>query len=223
MQGSGDHGSILTAFNTQTHQSTVSESSRKEFIMFKELQSLLAKRSLTITVASLGEEQIRVNVIPHSRPEDSKVNEQIKYSHKDEIAPIPDSAVKALTTPVSLTGPAEEIDARFSSVLLQFVESHTQLQATFDRAGAEISDAIRAIDERNKSKSKTRTAGSKAEQKEEPKPDDKKPKSEETLPLWWTDSSVPPPGVSVPPAQSSACLADGAQSGNQSTSSQEVA
>ena len=36
--------------------------------MFKELQSLLAKRSLTITVASLGEEQIRVNVITHSRP-----------------------------------------------------------------------------------------------------------------------------------------------------------
>src|SRR5262245_38868594 len=113
--------------------------------MFKELQSLLARRSLTITVASLGEEQIRVNVIPHSRPEDSKVNEQIKYSHKDEIAPIPDSAVKALTTPISLTGTAEEIDAKFSSVLLQFVESHTQLQATFDRASAEISEAVRAI------------------------------------------------------------------------------
>lgn len=192
--------------------------------MFKELQSLLARRSLTITVASLGEEQIRVNVIPHSRPEDSKVNEQIKYSHKDEIAPIPDSAVKALTTPISLTGTAEEIDAKFSSVLLQFVESHTQLQVTFDRAGTEISEAVRAIDERNKSKFKTKTAGSKAEQKEEskPKPDDDKPKAEETLPLWWTDSSVAPPGVNVTPAQSSACPGDGAEPGNQSPSSQEV-
>jgi PRTRC genetic system protein E len=102
--------------------------------MFKELQPLLARRSLTITVAALGEEQIRVNVIPHSRPEDTKVNEQINYSHKDEVAVIPDAAVKALTTPISLTGKAEEIDAKLSDVLLQFVESHSQLQATFDRA-----------------------------------------------------------------------------------------
>ena len=82
--------------------------------MFKELQPLLAKRSLTITVAALNGEQIRVNVIPHSRPEDTKVNEQIKYSHKDEVAAIPDAAVKALTTPISLTGTAEEIDAKLS-------------------------------------------------------------------------------------------------------------
>lgn len=120
---------------------------------------------------------------------------------------------------------AEEIDAKFSSVLLQFVESHTQLQATLDHASAEISEAVRAIDERNKRKSKTKTAGSKAEQKEEskPKPDDNKPKAEETLPLWWMDSSVPPPGVNIPPAQSSARPADVAQLSSQSPSSQEVA
>jgi PRTRC genetic system protein E len=194
--------------------------------MFTEIQSLLAKRSLTITVAALGEEQIRVNVIPHPRPEDTKVNEQVKYSHKDEVAPIPDAAVKALTTPISLTGTAEEIDAQLSGVLLQFVESHTQLQATFDRASTEISDAVKAIDERNKNKSKTKAAGAKAEQKEDPKakPDDGKSKPEETLPLWWTDSSVQPPGVSAatqaPPV--SAPQPEGSQSEGQPANVQEV-
>ena len=129
--------------------------------MFKELQTLLAKRPLTITVATLAAGQIRVNVIPHSRPEDTKLNEQIKYTHKEEIAAIPDSAIKALTTPISLTGTAEEIDDKLSDVLLQFAESHTQLQATFDRASTEISDAVKAIDERNKNKPKVKTTASK--------------------------------------------------------------
>jgi len=195
--------------------------------MFKELQSLLAKRSLTITVAALGEEQIRVNVIPHPRPEDAKVNEQIKYSHKDEVLPIPEAAVKALTTPISLTGTAEEIDGKLSDVLLQFVESHKQLQATFDRASGEISEAVKAIDQRNKNKAKTKTANAKTEQKEEPmtKPDDGKPKLEETLPLWWTTSSVQPPGVAATEAQSASSPADSgdsSQRGSQSTSPQEV-
>jgi PRTRC genetic system protein E len=193
--------------------------------MFKELQPLLAKRSLTITVAALGEEQIRVNVIPLSRPEDTKVNEQIKYSHKDEVVAIPDAAVKALTTPISMTGTAEEIDAKLSDVLLQFVESHGQLQATFDRACTEISDAVKAIDERNKNKSKAKTASAKTEQKEDPKPkpEDGKPKTEETLPLWWTDSSVPPPGVAAPPiTRSLAAPANGSEANSQSTNAQEA-
>jgi PRTRC genetic system protein E len=134
--------------------------------MFRELQALLAKRSLTITVAALAAGQIRVNVIPHSRQEDTKVNEQIKYTHKEEVAAIPDSAIKALTTAISLTGTAGEIDAKLSDVLLQFVESHTQLQATFDRASTEISDAVKAIDERNRNKAKIKTSASKTEQKE---------------------------------------------------------
>ena len=193
--------------------------------MFKELQPLLAKRSLTITVAALGEEQIRVNVIPHSRPEDTKVNEQIKYSHKDEVAAIPDVAIKALTTPISLTGTAEEIDAKLSDALLQFVESHAGLQATFDRACSEISDAVRAIDERNKNKPKAKTAGAKTEQKEDPKPkpEDGKPKAEETLPLWWTDKSVAPPGAAAPQGTNSpAAPVNASETNSQSTNTQEV-
>ena len=49
--------------------------------MFTELKQLFAMRSLTITVAAIDKDQIRVNVVPHARPEDKKVNEQISYSH----------------------------------------------------------------------------------------------------------------------------------------------
>jgi len=193
--------------------------------MFKELEALLTKRSLTITVAGLAAGRIRVNVIPHSRPEDSKANERIKYSHKDEVAGIPEASVKALTTPISLTGTAEEIDAKLPEVLVQFAESHSQLQATFDRACTEISEAVKAIDERNKNKPKSKTASAKAEQKEDPKAKagDGKPKSDETLPLWWTDSSVAPPGV-VGASSSGSATAGGAapQPNSQSTNAEEV-
>jgi len=194
--------------------------------MFQELHSLLKKRSLTITIAALNGEQIRVNIIPHSRPEDSKANEQIKYSHKDEVAQIPEAAVKALTTPISLTGAPEEIDAKLPEVLLQFVESHSQLQATFDSACTEISEAVKAIDERNKNKPKSKTASAKAEQKEDPKAKagDGKPKSDETLPLWWTDSSVAPPGVAGGSSSGPATAVGAApQPNSQSTNAEEVA
>lgn len=39
---------------------------------------------------------------------------------------------------------------KLSDVPLRFVESYTRLQATLDRACTEISDAVKAIDERNK-------------------------------------------------------------------------
>jgi hypothetical protein len=70
--------------------------------MFTELRKLFTKRSLTITVAVLDDEQIRVNVVPHARLADSKVNEQIKYSNKSEVASVPEEAIKALTTPISI-------------------------------------------------------------------------------------------------------------------------
>jgi PRTRC genetic system protein E len=167
--------------------------------MFTELKQLLARRSLTITVAALENGHLRVNVVPHSLPEDQKVNEQIKYSHKNEVAAVPDEAIKALTTPLSITGTAEEIDPEFPAILSQYVESHVTLQQTFDRASNEISDAVKAIDERNKNKTKEKAAKSKQEEKTtksqpEPKPD-------ENLPLWWTNSSVAAPGTQSPASE----------------------
>ncbi len=164
--------------------------------MFTNLRKLLTKRSLTITVAVLDNEQIRVNVVPHARPEDNKVNEQIKYSTKSEVASVPEDAIKALTTPISITGTAEEIDAKFPAILSQYVESHVQLQETLDRASSEIAEAVKAIDERNKSKANAKTV----KKEEKSKSEEPKLKADETLPLWWTDKSAAAPGTQPQPA-----------------------
>jgi PRTRC genetic system protein E len=165
-------------------------------MMFTELRKLLANRSLTITVAVLENEQIRVNVVPHARQEDSKVNDQIKYSTKSEVASVPEDAIKALTTPISITGTAEEIDAKFPAILSQYVESHIQLQETLDRASSEIAEAVKAIDERNKSKANAKTV----KKEEKSKSEEPKPKADETLPLWWTDRTAAAPGTQPQPA-----------------------
>jgi PRTRC genetic system protein E len=186
--------------------------------MFTELKQLLAKRSLTITVALLDNGQIRVNVVPHVRPEDSKINEQIKYSTKSEVAPVPEEAIKALTTPISITGTAEEIDAKFPALLSRYVESHVQLQETFDRASSEIADAVKAIDERNKAKTKDKTA----KKEEKSKSEEPKPKTDETLPLWWTDKSAAAPGTQPQPAPTAVVDAANPASQTLLTKSSEV-
>jgi PRTRC genetic system protein E len=170
--------------------------------VFTELKRLIAKRSLTITVAVLDDEQIRVNVVPHAQLADSKVNEQIKYSNKSEVASVPEEAIKALTTPISITGTAEEIDAKFPAILCEYVESHVQLQETLDRASSEIAEAVKAIDERNKAKTKDKTVKreEKSKRGEKSKSEEPKPKTDETLPLWWTDRTAVAPGTQPQPA-----------------------
>jgi hypothetical protein len=72
--------------------------------MFIELMPLLENRPLIITVAALSEGRIRVNVVPQTLAKDNKANEKIGYANKDKVAQIPESAIHALTPPLSLTG-----------------------------------------------------------------------------------------------------------------------
>jgi PRTRC genetic system protein E len=112
--------------------------------MFAELMPLIENRPLTITVAVASARRlIRVNVVPQSLPTDGNVNEKIGYSNKDKIAKVPDAAIKALTTPLSLTGTPEEIDEELAQTLKNFAESHVQLQKTFDRAKEQIAEAVK--------------------------------------------------------------------------------
>jgi len=136
--------------------------------MFKELMPVLKRRPLTLTVSSLNGDLVRVNVVPHGLDEDKKVNDSIPYSSKEKVAKIPDEAIKALTTPLCLTGTAEEIDAGLVERLANFTESHVQLQEVFDQAGEQIAEAVRAIKEREerdrkeKQKAKSKDAPVKA-------------------------------------------------------------
>ena len=125
--------------------------------MFIELMPLIENRAITITVAALREGRIRVNVVPTALAEDGKTNENVGYSNKDKIAQIPESAVHALTTPLSLTGAPDEIDAQLAEQLKAFVDAHVALQQSVDRAKQEIVDAVKAIEERDKNRSKAKS------------------------------------------------------------------
>ena len=125
--------------------------------MFIELMPLIENRPLTITVAALSEGRIRVNVVPQALAKDSKVNEKIGYANKDKVAQVPESAIHALTVPLSLTGTPEEIDAELAQQLKTYVDSHLMLEQAVDEAKRQIAEAIKAIEEREKNRSKAKT------------------------------------------------------------------
>jgi PRTRC genetic system protein E len=154
--------------------------------MFQELMPLIENRPLSITVAAISGGRIRVNVVPQLLEQDSKVNEKIPYSNKDKIAKVPETAINALTTPLSLTGTPEEIDAGLVQSLTEFTQSHVRLQSAIDEAKEEIAEAVKAVEERDKNKSRTKTSPSNA-QKEEPK----KPATDDLPLLWCKPASNP--------------------------------
>jgi PRTRC genetic system protein E len=156
--------------------------------MFRELMPLIEHRPLSITVAALSGGRIRVNVVPQVLEKDTKINEKVGYSNKDKIAKVPESAINALTTPLSLTGTPEEIDQSLTQALTQFVESHGRLQHTLDEAREQIAEAVRAAEERDKTKTKTKSVGGTTTDKTE----EKKSESGELLPLWCAPASKPP-------------------------------
>src|ERR1700756_4415444 len=102
--------------------------------MFQQIVPLLRQRSVPLTVTLLEEDQIRVNVIPKRRA---------------------DSENTALTTPLSFSGTAEELDTQLHSSLLSYVASHLDLKNTLEKAKEEMAAAAKAAQEeaRNKSKS----------------------------------------------------------------------
>jgi len=162
--------------------------------MFRELRNLIKLRPLTLTVVGLEGDRIRVCVIPQSLEADKKVNEKVGYNK--EVAKIPDLAIEALTTPLCLEGTAEELDAEMAEKLVKFGESHGVLRGALDRAQQEIAQAVQAIDDRNKAKSKTKqTAAAGKDNKAAHNKDAKRRDStgeeipenrqSDTLPLEW--------------------------------------
>jgi PRTRC genetic system protein E len=101
--------------------------------MFKELVPILRHRAVLMTVTLLEEDEIRVNVVP----------KKLKDGDND-----------ALTTPLSVTGTAEELDAELSSTLVSFVGSHLQLKNTLEKAKAEMDAAAKSAQAEARSKTK---------------------------------------------------------------------
>jgi PRTRC genetic system protein E len=108
--------------------------------MFKELGPLLRQRTVVMILTRLEDDTIRVNVIPR------KLNE----SEND-----------ALTTPLSVAGTAEELDAQLPSALVQFVGAHLELKNTLETAKEQIAAAAKTAkaEARSKTTAKTATVG----------------------------------------------------------------
>jgi PRTRC genetic system protein E len=107
--------------------------------MFQQLVPLLRQRSALLTVTSLEEDQIRVNVLPKK---------------------LADGENAALTTPMSFTGTAAELDAQLPDAIVSFVASHLELKNTLGRAKEEMAAAAKAaqVEARNKSKTAKKAA-----------------------------------------------------------------
>jgi PRTRC genetic system protein E len=112
--------------------------------MFKELAPYLRQRAVLLTVTSIEEDQIRVNVIPQK---------------------LKDGENAALTTPLTVTGTAEELDRDLPGTLVDFVSAHLQLRNTLDRAKAEMDAAAKTAQAEARSKTKAPA------KKELPKPE----------------------------------------------------
>jgi PRTRC genetic system protein E len=95
---------------------------------------LLAGRTVLITVAKVDEKTLRVNVIPTQAKADEN---------------------PALTTPLTYTGPPEELDAELGKHLAGYVQTHTQTASTLAEAKATLEAAAKAAQEEAKRKKAT--------------------------------------------------------------------
>ena len=101
--------------------------------MFTEVMPLLQKRRLLLSISPADGERIRVTLIPQ------KVTE---------------TEDNAITTPLAITGTAEELDRELPVQLAEFVATHIQLQSTLATAKAEMEAAAKAAREEARKKAK---------------------------------------------------------------------
>ena len=99
--------------------------------MFTELMPLLRKRRLLLTVSLVEGDTIRATVVPQ------------KASETED---------NALTTPLAITGTAEELDRELPQQLVEFTGAHIQLQSTLASAKAEMDAAAKAAREEARKK-----------------------------------------------------------------------
>ena len=143
--------------------------------MFVELMPLLAGRTVLITVAKVDDKTLRVNVIPHGKADDNP----------------------ALSTPLTYTGPPEELDAELGKHLAGYVQTHQQTVSTLAEAKATMEAAAKAAQEEAKRKAEER-------KKVTQKPPDKGTTVLATEPA--SASSSPTPAEAAPSSPSTGTL-----------------
>ena len=114
--------------------------------MFTELKPLLKQRVVMITVSDIGDGLLRVNIIPRKLGDGGSE----------------DNA--ALTTPLTVTGRAEELDRDLASQLASFTESIAKSGSNLEEVKTQHTAAVKAVEAENKRKldERKKTNGSKA-------------------------------------------------------------
>jgi PRTRC genetic system protein E len=147
---------------------------------------LLAGRTVLITVAKLDDKTLRVNVIPSLVKADDN---------------------PALTTPLTYTGPPEELDAELGKHLACYVQTHQQTGSTLAEAKATLEAAAKAAQEEAKRKAEERkkaaqkppaTAAPGSASSASPTPAEPVPSSASTGTLGLFPSSTPEPASIQP-------------------------
>jgi len=105
--------------------------------MFTELMPLLSKRRLLLTISLVEGDTIRTTVVPQ------------KASETED---------NALTTPLAITGTAEELDRDLPQQLVEFTGAHLRRQSTLASAKAEMEAAAKAAHEQARKKTLNRPA-----------------------------------------------------------------
>jgi PRTRC genetic system protein E len=124
--------------------------------MFAELMPLLRKRRLLLTISLIEGDTIRATVVPQKAA---------------------DTEDNAITTPLAITGTADELDRELPGQLVSFVGAHLQLQSTLATAKAEMDAAAKAAREeaRKKTARPASTTAPAAAPKPTPEPPDTEP------------------------------------------------
>ena len=128
--------------------------------MFTELMPLLRKRRLLLTISPVEGDTIRATVVPQ------------KCSETED---------NAITTPLAITGTAEELDRELPGQLVDFVGAHLQLQSTLATAKAEMDAAAKAARDEARKKAVKPTTTPAAANAPKPAPE---PPAPEAPPLF---------------------------------------
>ena len=127
--------------------------------MFTELLPLAKERTLMLTIAGIGDDILRVNVIPQRR------------AGKDG-----DAGENAMASPLTITGTAEELDRDFAQQISNFRASLERLKSNLGEIESAHAAALKSIEEERKKElnSKKKAAPSAAAKRAVP-PDSESP------------------------------------------------
>ena len=124
--------------------------------MFKELSPLLAKRSLILTLSSIGDDRVRVTITPR---------------------PIGKDEARELSQPFAVEGTAPELDNELSKAIVSYTAEHMTLERSLEQVKASMEAALKdAREEAGKKVAEARKGLKNGAVKTEPtKPEVKKP------------------------------------------------